>query len=105
MAKAIGGIVGVTLGETHTVPQFALGTITQTDDGGEAVYCIASGAVSQFALSGINEDFKTYMMTTALAAQSDRLGFPRAVLPDRIGVTPSCGMAGATPRWPVPRSS
>ena len=30
---------------------------------------------------------------------TDRLGFPRKVLPDRIGVTPSCGMAGATTRW------
>ncbi|WNG94642.1 methionine synthase [Mycobacterium sp. ITM-2016-00318] len=30
---------------------------------------------------------------------TDRLGFPRKLLPDRIGVTPSCGMAGATPQW------
>ena len=30
---------------------------------------------------------------------TDRLGFPRAVLPDRIGVTPVCGVAGATPQW------
>jgi methionine synthase II (cobalamin-independent) len=30
---------------------------------------------------------------------TDRLGFSRAVLPDRIGVTPTCGVAGATPRW------
>ena len=30
---------------------------------------------------------------------TDRLGFPRNVLPDRIGVTPSCGLASATPRW------
>ena len=30
---------------------------------------------------------------------TDRLGFPRDVLPDRIGVTPSCGLAGATAQW------
>jgi len=30
---------------------------------------------------------------------TDRLGFPRAVLPDRLGITPVCGVAGATPRW------
>jgi methionine synthase II (cobalamin-independent) len=30
---------------------------------------------------------------------TDRLGFPRDVLPGRIGVTPSCGMAGATEQW------
>lgn len=30
---------------------------------------------------------------------TDRLGFDRSVLADRIGVTPACGLAGATPRW------
>ena len=30
---------------------------------------------------------------------TDRLGFPRSVLPDRIGVTPTCGLAGATLGW------
>ncbi|MGZ4584037.1 MAG: methionine synthase, partial [Mycobacterium sp.] len=35
----------------------------------------------------------------AVVAVTDRLGFGRAALRDRIGVTPSCGLAGATPRW------
>ncbi len=35
----------------------------------------------------------------AVAAVTDRLGFPRAVLAERIGVTPACGLAGATPEW------
>ncbi|OBB08975.1 methionine synthase [Mycobacteriaceae bacterium 1482268.1] len=30
---------------------------------------------------------------------TDRLGFARSVLPDRIGVTPACGLAGATSQW------
>lgn len=30
---------------------------------------------------------------------TDRLGFNRAVLRDRIGITPSCGLAGATAQW------
>ena len=30
---------------------------------------------------------------------TDRLGFARAVLRDRIGVTPACGLATATPPW------
>jgi methionine synthase II (cobalamin-independent) len=33
------------------------------------------------------------------AALTDRLGFPRAVLAERVGVTPTCGLAGATPEW------
>ncbi|MGY4652279.1 methionine synthase [Mycobacterium sp. URHB0021] len=35
----------------------------------------------------------------AAAAVTDRLGFPRAVLSERIGVTPACGLAGSTPEW------
>jgi methionine synthase II (cobalamin-independent) len=33
------------------------------------------------------------------AAVTDRLGFPRSVFRERIGVTPACGLAGATPKW------
>ncbi len=36
----------------------------------------------------------------AAAAQiTDRLGFARTVLQERVGVTPACGLAGATPGW------
>ena len=35
----------------------------------------------------------------AAAAITDRLGFPRAVLGDRIGISPACGLAGATEEW------
>jgi hypothetical protein len=33
------------------------------------------------------------------ATLTDRLGFPREVLAQRVGVTPACGLAGATPEW------
>jgi hypothetical protein len=32
-------------------------------------------------------------------AVTDRLGFGRSTLRDRIGVTPACGLAAATPQW------
>ncbi|HYO04639.1 MAG TPA: methionine synthase [Mycobacterium sp.] len=35
----------------------------------------------------------------AAASITDRLGFPRAVLRDRIGITPACGLARATEQW------
>jgi methionine synthase II (cobalamin-independent) len=35
----------------------------------------------------------------AAAAITDRLGFSREVLRDRVGITPACGLAGATPEW------
>ena len=35
----------------------------------------------------------------AAVSLTDRLGFPRSVLRERIGITPACGLAGATPDW------
>jgi len=35
----------------------------------------------------------------AAVTVTDRLGFPRSVLRERIGATPACGLAGATPEW------
>ncbi len=35
----------------------------------------------------------------AAASITDRLGFPREVLRDRVGVTPACGLAGSTAEW------
>ncbi|MGH9061651.1 MAG: methionine synthase, partial [Acidimicrobiales bacterium] len=38
-------------------------------------------------------------VVTAAAAVADRLGFARSVLVGHIGITPACGLAGATPQW------
>lgn len=38
-------------------------------------------------------------VTTLAASITDRLGFPREVLRDRIGITPACGLGGATAEW------
>ena len=38
-------------------------------------------------------------LSAAAVAVTDRLGFPRAVLRDRIGISPACGLAGATDAW------
>jgi methionine synthase II (cobalamin-independent) len=35
----------------------------------------------------------------AAVGVTDRLGFARSVLRERIGITPACGLAGATPQW------
>ncbi len=35
----------------------------------------------------------------AVVAITDRLGFPRSALHDRIGITPACGLAAATTQW------
>jgi methionine synthase II (cobalamin-independent) len=41
----------------------------------------------------------TREVAKAAAAVTDRLGFSRAVLRERVGITPACGLAGATPEW------
>jgi methionine synthase II (cobalamin-independent) len=38
-------------------------------------------------------------VAAAVVAVTDRLGFARSVLRDRIGVTTACGLAAATPQW------
>ncbi|WP_407687460.1 uroporphyrinogen decarboxylase/cobalamine-independent methonine synthase family protein [Mycobacterium sp. HUMS_1102779] len=38
-------------------------------------------------------------VAASVVAVTDRLGFDRAALRDRIGVTPACGLGGATPQW------
>lgn len=38
-------------------------------------------------------------IAAAAAAVTDRIGFPRTVLGSRIGVSPTCGLAGATEAW------
>lgn len=38
-------------------------------------------------------------VAAALVAVTDRLGFGRSALRDRIGITPACGLALATPEW------
>jgi len=35
----------------------------------------------------------------AAVAVTDRLGFARSVLRERVGITPACGLAAATPQW------
>ncbi|MGH3594992.1 MAG: methionine synthase, partial [Mycobacterium sp.] len=38
-------------------------------------------------------------VVAAVVAVTDRLGFDPSVLRDRIGITPACGLAAATPDW------
>lgn len=38
-------------------------------------------------------------IAAAAAAITDRLGFPRSILRERIGITPACGLGGATDAW------
>lgn len=38
-------------------------------------------------------------VASSVVAVTDRIGFNRSVLRDRIGIVPACGLAGASPEW------
>lgn len=72
---ATGGTIGPRLLDTSTTANYKLGHRVQGTDGTEWVYCISSGAITQYQAVGINEDFDAYSLTSTLAAQSDAVGF------------------------------
>lgn len=45
------------------------------------------------------QQWKPQQVAAAAAKVTDRLGFPRTVLRERIGITPACGLAGTTEEW------
>lgn len=75
MAYATSGIVGTRLDEANDSQLFTLGECVKGTDGTEWMYCVASGAITQYQCVGINEDHDAYAMTTTLAEDSDRVGF------------------------------
>ena len=62
------------------------------DHGGTAVLGVVP-AVAPDSRPSVEE------VAGAAAGVVDRLGFPRAVLAERVGISPSCGLAGATEAW------
>ena len=46
-----------------------------------------------------HQQWKPQQVAAAAAKVTDRLGFPRTVLRERIGITPACGLAGTTEEW------
>jgi len=72
---ATGGLIGSRLTDTTTTAEHRLGQRVTATDGTEWVYCVSSGAITQYQAVGINEDYDAYSMTSTLAAQSDAIGF------------------------------
>ncbi len=66
------------------------------DSGGSVVLGLVPAVVPSLSPAGAPS---VGQIAEAAAAITDRLGFPRAVLRDQIGISPSCGLAGATEEW------
>lgn len=77
------------------------GTLGAADLDGIAAFVESGRAVmlGVVAASGPQRRPSAEEVAAALVAVTDRLGFGRSALRDRVGITPACGLAGATPEW------
>lgn len=82
MAYPTTPIIGVRLDTLHTSPEFAVGTMVDTTDGGRAIYVQASGAITRYNVVAIDEDYTARSVTSALAGAGHRPGFAQVALAD-----------------------
>jgi methionine synthase II (cobalamin-independent) len=77
------------------------GTLRAVDLDGIAAFVESGRTVVLGVVPGIAPERRPSAeeVAAAVVAVTDRLGFGRSALRDRIGVTPACGLAGATPKW------
>jgi methionine synthase II (cobalamin-independent) len=76
-------------------------TLTATDLDGIGEF-VESGRVVMLGVIPVtppNRRPSAEEVAAAAASITDRLGFNRSVLRERVGITPACGLAGATPQW------
>lgn len=71
---------GADLTVTSSTAKFALGTKAELEANGEAIYCLSSGSISQYALVAIDESFTARGCTTTLAGQAATPGWPQIAL-------------------------
>ncbi|MGO9353719.1 MAG: methionine synthase [Mycobacterium sp.] len=77
------------------------GTLSAADLDGVAAFVESGRTVMLGVVPGTAPERRPSAeeVAAAVVAVTDRLGFGRSPLRDRIGVTPACGLANATPQW------
>jgi methionine synthase II (cobalamin-independent) len=77
------------------------GTLKAADLDGIAAFVESGRAVMLGVVAASAPELRpsAEQVATAVVAVTDRLGFGRSALRERIGVTPACGLAAATPQW------
>lgn len=76
MAISSSSVIGVNLTRVDATPQFPVGTIVNTNDGGQAMYVQSTtSALSTYAAVSIDANGLATMLTTTNAATSPRIGF------------------------------
>jgi hypothetical protein len=77
---------GVDLTRTHSTPQFKLGSIARAEQGQRYQYVLSSGAITQYALVCIDENFTARQANTTLAKEASGPGWPQiAMATDQYG--------------------
>ncbi len=86
---------------TLSAVSFDLSTLTADDLDGVGEFVESGRTVMIGVVAAATPDRRPSAEEVAesVVAVTDRLGFPRGLLPERIGVTPTCGLAGATLQW------
>lgn len=83
MAHAIDGTLGVDLSSASTTQEFALGKRVVASDGAVYEYGLANGAISQYSVCKVDDDFQLTELTTAISAsEPTRVGVPQLALAD-----------------------
>jgi hypothetical protein len=78
MTVSTSNLIGVSLGYTDTAAQFNVGTVVNLDDGGQAVYVLASSDVAQYSAVSVRFDNTVVPITTTNSANSKVVGFAQA---------------------------
>lgn len=82
MPTSASSIIGVNLTQVDAAPLFAVGTIVNLNDGGQAMYVKAStSALSTFGAVSIGLNGIATLLTTTNAATSPRVGFAQTSIP------------------------
>lgn len=76
--------IGADLTKTTSTPKFKLGAVAKLDNNGQAVYCLSSGIIAQYALVAIDEDFTIRPGTTTTAATASGPGWPQIAFADGV---------------------
>lgn len=91
-------------GSTFSAVSVDAGTLSAADLDGIAAFVesdrtVMLGVIATGASVTPPRRLSAEEVAAAVVAVTDRLGFARAALRERIGITPACGLAGATPEW------
>lgn len=75
MSISTSNMIGVALDYTDTSPSFAVGTVVNLSDGGQAIYVQAASTCATWSAVTVTVDNKVAPLTTTNSASSKAVGF------------------------------